>query len=139
MKSDILGKEVTNAAVRLDDAEAILSRSPEEFLADTDSRDLACFYLFLAIQKCIDLAADWIAHAGWAPPEGDRNAFDLLAERQAIDQNLAARLGWAVALWQRIDRGEYWTVDHARIQSESREGISNLRRFLSAVATEAGL
>ena len=135
---DVIRKEVSSAAVRLDDAEAILSRPPEEFLADDDSRDLASFYLFLAIQKCIDLAVHWIARAGWASPGDARGAFDLLADKQAIDQDLASGLGWAVALWQRIDR-EYWTVDHANLLSESQEGIFNLRRFLAAVATEAGL
>jgi len=138
MRADVVGREIASAAVRLDDAEAILFQPPEEFLADIDDRDLACFYLFLAIQKCIDLAADWIVHAGWAPPEDDSSTFDLLAERQAIDRDLAVGLRWAVALWRRIER-EYWKVNHASVQSESREGIFNLRRFLAAVATEAGL
>jgi uncharacterized protein YutE (UPF0331/DUF86 family) len=90
---DVIRKEVSSAAVRLDDAEAILSRPSEEFLEDEDSRDLASFYLFLAIQKCIDLAVHWIARAGWAPPGDARGAFDLLADKQAIDQDLASRLG----------------------------------------------
>ena len=138
VRPDVVREKVSSAAGRLDDAESILSRPPEEFLADTEGRDLASFYLFLAIQKCIDLAAHWIAHADWELPTDSSHAFKVLADQQAIDRDLAGGLSWAVAVWQRIGR-EYWTVDHARIQSEHREGISNLRRFLAAAALAAGM
>lgn len=35
-----------------------------EFLSGVESRDLATFYLFLAMQATIDLAAHWVADAG---------------------------------------------------------------------------
>jgi uncharacterized protein YutE (UPF0331/DUF86 family) len=36
----------------------------DAFLADPKGRDLSLFYLFLAIQGCIDLAAHWVSDEG---------------------------------------------------------------------------
>src|SRR5437762_1197961 len=88
VKPEVVRRKVARAAAWLDDAESILSRSPEEFLADTKDRDLACYYLFLAIQECIDLAAHWLADASWGSPDDAGSTFDVLADRQAIDREL---------------------------------------------------
>ena len=69
VKPDLVMRKVGRAKAWLDDAEAILSRPVGEFLTDVKSRDLATFYLFLAIQECIDLAAHWVADAGWTVPD----------------------------------------------------------------------
>jgi uncharacterized protein YutE (UPF0331/DUF86 family) len=138
VKPEVVRRKVGQATAWLDEAEAILSRSPEEFLAETKEHDLACYYLFLAIQECIDLAAHWLADAGWGPPDDAGSIFDVLAGRRAIDPGLAAGLRGAVGLRNRIAHG-YAAVDHARVQRESREGIPTLRRFLAAAAKEAGL
>ena len=36
---------------------------------DRPGRDLALFYLFFAIQECVDLAAHWVADEGWMTPD----------------------------------------------------------------------
>lgn len=81
VRPDVAGRKVARAARWLDDAESILSRGREELARDAASRDLAAFYLFLAIQECIDLAAHWVIDDGLAPPEDAASAFDVLAER----------------------------------------------------------
>jgi len=110
----------------------------EEFLADEDRQDVASFHLFLAIQECIDLAVHWVADEGWGAPDDAASAFLLLAARRAIDRDLAEGLRGAAGLRNLIAHG-YATVDHARLHAEYREGIATLRRFLAAVAIEAGL
>ncbi len=138
VKPDVVARKLTRATRWLDRAEAKLSMPAEEFLADEDRQDVASFHLFLAIQECIDLAVHWVVDAGWGLPDDVASTFLLLADRRAIDRDLAEGLRGAAGLRNRIAHG-YSTVDHARIQREYREGISNLRRFLAAVATEAGL
>ena len=138
VKPDVVGKKLARAAAWLDHAEAILSRPAEEFFADVERRDVASFYLFLAIQECIDLAVHWVADAGWGAPDDAGSTFLVLADRQAIDRHLAEELRGAVGLRNLIAHG-YALVDHARIRSEYQEGIASLRRFLAAVATEAGM
>ena len=57
VRPDVAGARIARAQAWLRDAEAILGRSATDFVADRSGRDLALFYMFLAIQECIDLAA----------------------------------------------------------------------------------
>jgi uncharacterized protein YutE (UPF0331/DUF86 family) len=138
VKPDLVAAKVARAKGWLDRAERLISVPFEELAADEDRRDLASFCLFLTIQECIDLAAHWIADARWGSPEDAASTFDLLADRQAIDRDLAERLRGAVGLRNRIAHG-YFTVDHAKLQSEFQKGAETLRRFLARVSSEAGL
>jgi uncharacterized protein YutE (UPF0331/DUF86 family) len=138
VKPEVVRRKISLAASRLEKAEAILSRPPEVFLADKEQQDLASFYLMLAIQECIDLAAHWISDEGWDPPEDIASLFEVLASREAIDRDLAVSLGGAVGLRNRIAHG-YSSVDHERIQAEYQKGLADLRTFLAAVADKAGI
>ncbi|MFL6203174.1 MAG: type VII toxin-antitoxin system HepT family RNase toxin [Thermoanaerobaculia bacterium] len=135
---DVASRKVARASAWLNDAEEILSRPTDEFLADVKSRDLATFYLFLTVQECIDLAAHWVSDAGWDVPDDAGGSFDLLAEHGAMDRELAMVLRGAVGLRNRIAHG-YGSVDHERIHQEYRGGVVALRRFLALVSSEAGL
>ena len=134
VRPDLAGKKIARATAWLDDAESFLSQTSDTFAADTQGRDLAAFYLLLAIQECIDLAAHWVADAGWTPPDDAASTFDVLADRGIIDRDLAGGLRAAAGLRNRIAHG-YALLDHARIYSESREGLDTLRSFLATIAT----
>ena len=67
VRPDVARARVSRAVVWLTDASSIVERPASEFVAATKDRDLAIFYLFLTIQECMDLAAHWVADAGWAP------------------------------------------------------------------------
>ncbi len=110
----------------------------EKFLSDADSQDLASFHLFLAIQECIDLAARWVADAGWGSPDEAGATFRVLMGRGAIDYELATKLHKTVNLRNRIAYN-YSTVGHERLQAEYRDGVEALRQFLALVADEARL
>jgi uncharacterized protein YutE (UPF0331/DUF86 family) len=138
VKPDVVGRKLSRATDWLDGAEEILARPSEEFLDDTKGRDLASFYLFLAIQECIDLAAHWVADARWGSPDEAGGTFELLANHRAINRDLAEKLRGAVGLRNLIAHG-YSLVDHRRIQNEYREGVEALRKFLAVVADEAGI
>jgi len=138
VRRDIAGARVARAAAWLDDASRLLDQSAESFVEAVKDRDLAIFYLFLAIQECIDLSAHWVADAGWGAPEDAGSTFDVLAERRAIDRDLADRLRLAAGLRNRIAHG-YAMLDYRRVQTEAQAGIPALRRFLAAVARDAGL
>jgi len=129
---------VARAQAWLSDAESLLAVPPDEFVADRKGRDLALFYLFLAIQECIDLAAHWVADEGWAPPDDAGSTFDVLADRGVIARPVADGLRAAAGLRNRIAHG-YAMLDYRRVQEESRAGIRPVRQFLEAVATAAGL
>lgn len=138
VRPDVASRKIAAAAARLDQVEALVARPLGEFLADVQGRDLASFYLLVAVQEVIDLAAHWVADAGWPPPQEAGATFDLLADRGAIGRDLAARLRGATGLRNRIAHG-YADLDHGRLHAEFREGVSALREFLAAVASAAGL
>ncbi len=138
VRRDVAGARIARAATWLDDASRILEQPIDEFVAATRDRDLALFYLFLAIQECIDLSAHWVADAGWGAPDDAGSTFDVLAARHCIDHDLASDLRLAAGLRNRIAHG-YAMLDYRQVHAESKSGIASLRRFLAAVAREAGL
>jgi uncharacterized protein YutE (UPF0331/DUF86 family) len=138
VRPEIAAARVARAQAWLTEAESLFALPPEEFVADRRGRDLALFYLFLAIQECIDLAAHWVADEGWAPPDDAGSTFDVLADRGVITRPVADGLRGATGLRNRIAHG-YAMLDYGRVQEESRRGIGPLRVFLEAVASAAGL
>jgi uncharacterized protein YutE (UPF0331/DUF86 family) len=75
---------VARATVWLADAARLFDQAPDAFIAATKDRDLAIFYLFLAMQECIDLAAHWVADAGWPPPDDAGSTFDVVARQAGL-------------------------------------------------------
>ena len=138
VRPEVAAARVARAQAWLSDAEALLAAAPDEYVADRRGRDLALFYLFLAIQECIDLAAHWVADEGWAPPDDAGSTFDVLADRGVIARPVADGLRAAAGLRNRIAHG-YAMLDYRRAQEESRAGIRPVRLFLEAVASAAGL
>lgn len=138
VRRDVAGARVARATRWLDDAGRTFELPVDEFVAATKDRDLALFYLFLAIQECIDLAAHWVADAGWDPADDAASTFDVLADRAVITRDEAATLRQATGLRNRIAHG-YAQIDYPRVRGEALDGLPVLRRFLLAVASEAGL
>jgi uncharacterized protein YutE (UPF0331/DUF86 family) len=138
VQPEVARHKIARAHARLDEAEELVSRPVEVFVADRRGRDLASFYLQLSIQEVIDLAAHWVADAGWAPPADAASTFEVLADHGAIERELAPRLRAAVGLRNRIAH-DYAGVDPARLHAEFAAGVEPLRRFLVAVAAAAGL
>jgi uncharacterized protein YutE (UPF0331/DUF86 family) len=135
---DLVGRKVARARAWLSDAAGRLDHPRDEFLANAELRDLATFYLFLAMQESLDLAAHWASDEGWEPADDAAGTFEVLARHQAISPELAGQLRQMVHLRNRIAHG-YATVDHARLHEESSAAIASLRAFLIRISDAAGL
>jgi uncharacterized protein YutE (UPF0331/DUF86 family) len=138
VRAEVARARVARAESWLTDAESILAAPPDQFEADRKGRDLALFYLFLAIQECIDLAAHWVADEGWAPPEDAGSTFDVLADRGVITRATADGLRGAAGLRNRIAHG-YAMLDYRRVREEARDGLPHMQAFLASIAAAAGL
>ncbi len=138
VKPEIVAQKTATARRRLGAADEIFGRPLEEFLPDEPARDLACFYLFLAIQDCIDVAAHWVADEDWGAPDDVGAVFDILRDKGLIDAELAHGMRGATGLRNRIAHG-YGTLDPERIWKEYRQGGKLVRDFLAAIAEAAGL
>jgi uncharacterized protein YutE (UPF0331/DUF86 family) len=133
VRPEVARKKIARAIAWVNDADGILSRPQDEFVADLRGRDLAAFYLFLAIQECIDLAAHWVADSGWSPPDDAASTFDVMSDRGVIARQVADGMRSATGLRNRIAHG-YALLDHRRLHTESREGVETLRTFLDSVS-----
>ncbi len=138
VKRDVIAEKLANASRRLEATEKIFTRPVAEFMADEERRDLATFYVFLAVQECIDIAAHWVADAGWRLPDEVGGMFDVLCENGRITPELAKGLRGAVGLRNRVAHN-YASVEPERLYEEFRAGTETLRRFLAIAAEEAGL
>jgi uncharacterized protein YutE (UPF0331/DUF86 family) len=138
VRRDVVAAKVARARAWLNDAGTALQSPIDTFLSDPRSRDLSLFYLFLAIQECIDLAAHWVADEGWGGPDDAGSAFDLLADRGVIDRETATALRAAAGLRNRIAHG-YALLDYERVHREAGAGFTPLRRFLAAIAAAAAI
>ncbi len=138
VRPDLVAAKAGRARGWLNGAAALMLGPPDRFLADAKDRDLALFYLFLAIQECIDLAAHWVADEGWGEPDDAGSAFDILADRQVISRETASALRAATGLRNRIAHG-YAMLDYPRVHREAQPGIPAIRDFLAAVTTAAGI
>lgn len=133
VRADVVERKIARATAWLDSSERAYARPVDELRADEAARDLAAFHLFLAIQEAIDLAAHWVADAGWTPPHDVGSTFDTLAAHDVIKRDLGDQLRAIVRVRNRIAHG-YASVDHDRIHAEAPVGIATLRRFFTLVA-----
>ena len=138
VRPDVVAAKAGRARAWLSDASTLLLGPAETFVTDVPGRDLAIFYLFLAVQECIDLAAHWVADEAWGEPDDAGSAFDILADRNVISRETATVLRGAVGLRNRIAHG-YALLDYSRVHREAQDGIPALRSFLHGIALAAGL
>lgn len=133
VRADLAGQKIARAEAWLAQVEELLAGEPGAFIADAKRADLASFYLFLAIQEAVDLAAHWLSDAGWPPADDVGSSFAALAARGAISVELAEAMRSIVRVRNRIAHG-YASVDHARLHAEAPAGVATLRDFFRAVA-----
>jgi len=134
-RADVVARKVARAEGWLAAAERLLDLDGDP--PAVAERDLASFYLQLAIQECIDLAAHWVADDGLTVPETAAGTFGVLADARLLTDDHAALLAASAGLRNRIAHG-YAALDAQRIRAEAPRGLTALRRFLVAVSERAG-
>lgn len=138
VKRDVIAEKMANAVRRLDAAERIFSHPLEELMKDEEKRDLATFYTFIVVQECIDIAAHWVADAGWRSPSEAGGMFDVLCENGQITADMAKGLRQAVGLRNRVAHN-YGSLEPERLHDEFAPGARTLRAFLAIAAEKVGL
>lgn len=137
MTADVLRKKLQRLEDRLSKIDRIAAPEMSAFVANEEHRDLAAFYLVLAIEECIDLAEHLVAENDWGTPEDAGGEFEILASQQVIDANLARQMREAVGLPNLLIH-EYAEVDWSRVHAALRD-LSRVRNFAAAVMRHAGL
>lgn len=138
VRHDVVARKIAVARRRLGQADEVFRRPLAELAEDEGGQDLGTFYLFLAIQECIDIAAHWVADAGWGPTDEAGEAFETLRSKGILDEDLTQGMRGAVGLRHRIAHG-YTDLDPQRLHAEYTAGTAHMRRFLVAAADAIGL
>jgi uncharacterized protein YutE (UPF0331/DUF86 family) len=112
---------------------SVLPASAEAFEADRTAREVVTLNLLVGIQGCLDLAAHWLADAGWEVPATYSEVFAALARRHVISADLASRLGGAAA-FRNLVAHQYGVLDWHRVHTFASSDLGDLQTFCSALA-----
>ncbi len=93
--------------------------------------------VLVVVQEAMDIALHIASDEGWELASTYRDAFVVLARHGVISSELAATLGGAAQLRNRIAHG-YATVDVDRLWSELPAGSAAFGEFARAVARFLG-
>jgi uncharacterized protein YutE (UPF0331/DUF86 family) len=113
-----------------------LPASMDAFAADRTAREVVTLNLFMAIQGCLDLAAHWLADAGWNVPGTYADVFAALAEHDVIPRELSMRLASAAA-FRNLVAHQYGALDWRRVYALAASDLADLETFCSTLARRA--
>ena len=114
---------------------AVLPESVEAFIADRTAREVITLNIFVAVQDCLDLAAHWLADAGWEMPETYADVFTALARHEVIPRELADRLA-AAAAFRHLVAHQYGILDWRRVHGLATTDLGDLDTFCAILATK---
>ncbi len=112
---------------------AVLPASLEAFVTDRTAREVVTLNIFVAIQDCLDLAAHWLADAGWDMPGTYADVFTALAGHDIVPHELAARLG-AAAAFRNLVAHQYGILDWRRVHALATSDLADLEAFCAILA-----
>jgi uncharacterized protein YutE (UPF0331/DUF86 family) len=115
---------------------AVLPNSADVFAADRTVREVVTLNLFVAIQACLDLAAHWLADAGWEMPGTYADVFAALARHGLIPRELATRLA-AAAAFRNLVAHQYGALDWRRVYALASSELGDLDVFCATLAKRA--
>ncbi|MBI2893780.1 MAG: DUF86 domain-containing protein [Deltaproteobacteria bacterium] len=127
-------------AVLLEHLNRLTQRRPAElgaFRADPLLQDAISMGVLVVVQEALDIALHIASDEGWELASTYRDAFSILAKHGVIDPELAASLGGAVQLRNRIAHG-YGSLDVDRLWTELPAGIAAFDTFARAIAAFVG-
>lgn len=114
------------------------SSSLEQFLGDAEDQELAEHRLQFAAQICIDIANYLLARVPAPPAQRNQNLFELLAEADIIEVDLAERLRGLVGFRNILVHGDL-QVDPATVYAHLTERLDDFRAFARATVRLADL
>jgi uncharacterized protein YutE (UPF0331/DUF86 family) len=132
----LLETKLGRLRARVERARAKLPASREEFESSTDTQEIVSFNLLLAVQEALDLAAHWIADAGWEVPTTAREHFEILAAHDVVQRDLARDLASCAGARNLIAHA-YGTLDFGRLYTEAPSALSTLERFAAVLAQKS--
>ncbi len=121
--------EIEDSVSRL---ERFARRSRDEFLADQDGLDVACYRLLVAIEAALALCYHVSAKRLHKVPEEYAACFGLLRDAGIIADDQTQRLQ-QMARFRNLLVHMYWKVDYGQVYDVIQHHLGDLRAFAAAV------
>ena len=122
--------EIEESVARLEQL-AVISR--EQFLADRDSQDIACYRLLVAIEAALALCYHVSTRRLRKAPEDYAACFATLEGAGLVPHELSDRLQ-QMARFRNLLVHMYWKLDYGRVYEIMQGDVGDLRHFASAIA-----
>jgi uncharacterized protein YutE (UPF0331/DUF86 family) len=122
--------EIEESLTRL---EAFRSMPLEQFLADQDARDIACYRLLLSIEAALALCYHTTSRRLRQTPDDNAACFDALHTAGIIDAPLSERLR-RMARFRNLLVHMYWKVDYEKVHEVIHHSLEDLRLFGRTIA-----
>lgn len=132
----LLETKLGRLLARIERARMKLPVSREDFESSADLQEIVSFNLLLAMQEALDLAAHWIADAGWEVPTTAREHFEILASHGVVPRDLARDLALCAGARNLIAHA-YGTLDFGRLYVEAPTALQTLERFAAVLAQKS--
>ena len=132
----LLAKKVAAVRDAVERIRSVLPLNRDAFIADRTTREVVILNLFVAVQECVALAAQWLADAGLDVPGGYREMFLTLADHDLLDRELARRLAAASGL-RNLVAHRYGVLDWGRIHEIAAKELDDLLDFCEQLARRA--
>jgi uncharacterized protein YutE (UPF0331/DUF86 family) len=127
-------QEIAESIARL---ERFGQLTKENFLADPDAKDIACYRLLLAIEAALALCYHWSARQLGKTPEDYAACFGALGEADLIPHPLAERLQ-RMARFRNLLVHMYWKIDYEKVYGILQNDLDDLRAFATVVTAVIG-
>jgi uncharacterized protein YutE (UPF0331/DUF86 family) len=121
--------EIEESVGRLERLRAL---SREQFLADQDALDIACYRLLVAIEAALALCFHVSAKRLQKVPEEYAACFGILREAGILPAELAERLQ-RMARFRNLLVHMYWKIDYGHVFEVLHTDLDDLRAFARAV------
>jgi uncharacterized protein YutE (UPF0331/DUF86 family) len=115
--------------------EELREKSTEEIAGDTVLLGGVLWYLYLAVQGCIDIALKTISKLTLRAPESYGDAFAVLREEGLIPEELAKSL-IAMARFRHVLAHVYTKLDLNRVYDMLHRDLEEIKEFLRVLAAK---
>jgi uncharacterized protein YutE (UPF0331/DUF86 family) len=130
---DILSEKTAIVERHLSRVQERLPDSPTEMRPMTDTSDAVILHLWQATQIVLDVATSVCVALKLGTPTSYADAFRRLSNANVVEAALAERLMRAAG-FRNVIAHAYETLDLERVYQAAKDGPSDLRAFLAALA-----
>ena len=130
---DVVRSRCTEIEDSIGRLEQLAALSREQFLADRDSQDIACYRLLIAIEAALALCYHVTTRRLRKAPEDYAACFATLGEAGVLPADLSDRLQ-QMARFRNLLVHIYWKLDYGRVYDIVQSDVADLRRFASVMA-----